>query len=235
MNETQLPDIEPSEGSIELIEALQRQLKDHDVRCSSQRAKLVSDLARQQALHAAREAERTRQRELRAAAAELDSARCEYDRRAAAAAAAFDELYAISCRAAVVFKAAVQAERAKREALPALTSAWQTMRQLDRDAIEPKLDQLYEFNFDARDPRRGIASTALEVFPELRRELTRLGASAETTTVPATVAAAVVTPPPVAKPAAIPPFEADPLEVIARRLQARQQHDSIRRQCLTRE
>jgi hypothetical protein len=194
-----------ADGSVELITALRSQLNEHDTRSASRRAKLASELARQQALHAAQEAERIRRGRLHAASTELDAARREYNTCATAAAQAFEELYAISCRAAIVFKAAVQAERARRDALPGLSLAWRAMRELDEQAVEPRFDKPYEFNFPTRDPRHGIASTGLEVFPELRLELTRLAAAATTE-----------------------PAAPDRLEVISRRMNAKQQHDSIR-------
>jgi uncharacterized protein involved in type VI secretion and phage assembly len=164
---TRFPD-----GSRELVDELRSRLASHDAASARRRESLAAELARQESLWAARE--EVRLRELAVATREYETARAAHDALAAAAATAAAELYAASCRAAALFKAAVRAERAKRDAIPALEAARERIRDLAGDTPDPLAVTLHEFEFDAHDPRLGISRSALEVFPELRRELAQL-------------------------------------------------------------
>ncbi|HTF55086.1 MAG TPA: hypothetical protein VK735_47220 [Pseudonocardia sp.] len=160
------------DGSRELVEELRSRLASHDAASARRRESLAVELARQESLWAANE--ETRLRQLAVATREYETARGAHDALAATATTAAAELYAASCRAAALFKAAVRAERAKRDAMPALEAARRKICDLAGDTPDPSNVALHEFDFKAHDPRLGISQSALEVFPELRRELAQL-------------------------------------------------------------
>jgi hypothetical protein len=160
------------DGSREQVEELRSLLASHDAASARRRESLAAELARQESLWAANE--ETRLRLLAVATAEYESARRAHEALAATAATAAEELYAVSCRAAAVFKAAVRAERAQRDAVPALEAACRKIRDLAGDTTDPLNVTRFEFDFSAHDPRLGVSQSALEVFPELRRELAQL-------------------------------------------------------------
>ena len=154
------------------MDELRARLASHDAASARRRESLAAELAQQEALWAANE--ETRLRLLAVAEEEHETARAAHEALAATAAKAVEELYAVSCRAAALFKAAVRAERAKRDALPALEAARRKILDLAGDTPDPLDVTLHEFDFSSHDPRLGVSQAALEVFPELRRELAQL-------------------------------------------------------------
>jgi hypothetical protein len=160
------------DGSRELVDELRARLASHDASSARRRESLAAELALQESLWAANEEARLRQ--LAVATREYETARRAHEALATTAATAAEELYAASCHAAALFKAAVRAERAKRDAFPALEAARRRIRDLAGDTPAPSNATPHEFDFGAHDPRLGIAQSALEVFPELRRDLAQL-------------------------------------------------------------
>jgi len=160
------------DGSRELVDELRARLASHEAASARRREILAAELGRQESLWAANEEARLRL--LAVAEVEYETARRAHEELVATATNAVEELYAASCRAAALFKAAVRAERAKRDAIPALETARRKVRDLAGDTTDPLNVTLYEFDFSSHDPRLGVSQSALEVFPELRRELTQL-------------------------------------------------------------
>ena len=166
------PEPEPAEGSLELVEQTRARLARHEEEAARSRRELAVELARQEALWSAREAERQRRERF----AEFEANRAGYDELAKAAASAYAELYSISCRAATVFKEAIRAEQARRAAIPEVESAWSRLHDLDDQTAEPAIAAIEDFHFGPHDPRHGISLTGFLVYPETRRELARLRA-----------------------------------------------------------
>jgi hypothetical protein len=137
----------PTDGSAEAIESLRARLADHDADAARRHTELVAELARQEAILA----ERLRREQVAAAEATFTEIHSTYRELATVAQAAFDELYAISCRAAIVFKAAVQAEHARCEFVPTLESAWLELRALSADLAQPVIDPPRDFTFGPHD------------------------------------------------------------------------------------
>jgi hypothetical protein len=87
---------------------------------------------------------------------------------------------------------------------------------------------LYEFDFSSHDPRFGISQTALEVFPELRRELAQLRSFRHVPTEQARdmyAAANGSAPSTPCGPPAEAPAGADQLDIIFRKSQAKRERD----------
>jgi hypothetical protein len=217
------------DGSRELVDELRVRLASHDAASARRRESLAAELARQEALWAVRE--ETRLRQLAMAEQEFETARAAREALAATAATAVEELYAASCRAAALFKAAVRAERAHRDAIPSLEAARRKIRDLTGDTTAPVHVTRHEFDFGPHDPRFGVAQTALEVFPELRRELAQLhpvhDVPAEPVREPGPYTPATGAPagPPHARVTG-----SDQLDIIFRKSQARREQDDETRQ-----
>jgi hypothetical protein len=216
------------DGSRELVDELRSRLASHDAASARRRESLATELARQESLWAAKE--KTRLRLLAVAEEEYETARQAHEALAATAGNAAEELYAVSCRAAALFKAAVRAERARRDAVPALEAAHRKVRDLAGDTSDPLNVTLYEFDFSSHDPRFGISQTALEVFPELRRELAQLRSFQHVPTERARdigqyAAANGNAPSTPCGPPAEAPAGADQLDIIFRRSQAKRERD----------
>jgi hypothetical protein len=163
---------EPTDGSIELVEHIRARLAQHEEEAARSHRELAVELARQEALWSAREAERQRRERF----VGFEATRTGYDELAKAAASAYAELYTISCRAATVFKEAVRAEQARRAAIPELESAWSRLHELEEETAQPAIAAIEDFHFGPHDPRHGISLTGFLVYPETRRELARLRA-----------------------------------------------------------
>jgi hypothetical protein len=166
----------PTDGSAELIESIRSRLAEHDVLAAQRRVELAAELARQEAILS----ERLRRQQLDAAAASFADIHDTYSQLAAVADATFDELYSISCRAAVAFKAAVQAEHARREFILTLETAWRglsTVSEENTQITKPDIDSPRDFRFGPHDHRRGTALTGLLVYPEIKRQLAALADS----------------------------------------------------------
>lgn len=162
------------DGSIERLEELRTGLATHDATATRRHDELSAELARQEAIWSANEARRIREEQLSAATADYEEALSTYERLATAAANSFEEVHAITCSAAILVRAAVRAEQAKREAQPALESAWRRLRELNEDLLEPTLAASQDFDFGPHDPRRAVLRAGLLVYPETRGRLAQL-------------------------------------------------------------
>ncbi|WP_028937347.1 hypothetical protein [Pseudonocardia spinosispora] len=207
------------DGSIERLEQLRTDLTQHDATATRRHEELSAELARQEAIWSANEARRIREEQLNAATADYETALDEYRGLASTAADSFGELHAITCSAAILVRAAVRAEQAKREAQPVLESAWRRLRELNDEVAEPTLAPFEDFDFGPYDPRSSVLRAGLLVYPETRGRLAQL-----TSEDPGSVGAGSGEPP--AEPSAEPKSgDPDQLDVIFRRAQAKREQD----------
>lgn len=164
-----------SEGSLERLEQLRRQLD----AAGRQREAVAAELARQEAIWEAQEAERRRQACLSAAREEFRTAQETYLASSSESDAAFGALREITCRVAAAYKAAVRAERARRNAAPELREAGQRLRELGEDLELPAIAAPRPLVFDAGDPRQGAMLAGLLAYPGIKRELAQLDTADE--------------------------------------------------------
>lgn len=172
--DSQLAPAHLPDGSIERIQELRTRLARHEATATRRRDELSSELARQESIWSAKEAQRLSEEQLNVANTDYETAWSVYCQHAAAAASSFEELHSIACSAAIVVRAAVRAEQAKRDAQPALESAWRRLHELRKDLPELMIAASHDFGFGPYDPRRGVLLAGLLVYPEARKRLTQL-------------------------------------------------------------